>query len=239
MHTETADNLSNSIMAIFDECFDVVINKIPDKIKIVNSAEKLAAEYLAKPGFLSEKVDSLINWQAFRSGLVGVSLNLGSIATLPFTLPAEFTSNLFIQMRLVAAIALMGEHNLKDDRVKTLVFCCMVGDPILTTLKQAGVEISKRSVTKLIEKIPFELILKINQTVGYRLITKSGESGIINLSKGVPAAGAAFAAMFDYSATMTFGKIAQAHFIEKDESYLDKKKNLKNITKKTAQNYQP
>lgn len=234
----TIDVNESSIMKVCDWVYDSVVNKIPQSTKIIDSAEDLAKEYSAKAGFLSEKVDSLINWQCVRSGAIGFTTNLGGLATIPFALPAEFTSVLFVQIRMIAAIAKMGGYDLKSDKVKTLVLCSLVGDSVISTVKTAGIKIVEKTAHKLIEKIPNELIKEINRIVGYRLITKFGEKGIINLGKLIPVASGLTGATFDVLSTVAIGKVAKACFIEKDESYIEKQNNLKNLIKRTAQNTQ-
>ena len=41
----------------------------------------------------------------------------------------------------------------------------------------------------LLKKIPGKALVAINQRIGYRLITKFGEKGIINLGKAIPLIG--------------------------------------------------
>lgn len=51
-----------------------------------------------------------------------------------------------------------------------------------------------------IKKIPKEVILKINQAVGFKLVTKFGEKGIVNLGKVVPVLGGFISGLVDYAA---------------------------------------
>jgi hypothetical protein len=40
--------------------------------------------------------------------------------TLPVANPANLTSVLYIQLRMIAAIAHMGDHDISDDQVKSM-----------------------------------------------------------------------------------------------------------------------
>ena len=64
-----------------------------------------------------------------------------------------------------------------------------------------------------IKKIPHALIIKINQRVGFRLITKFGEKGAVNLVKVVPVLGGVVGGAVDITTTMTVGKVAKKMFI--------------------------
>lgn len=60
-----------------------------------------------------------------------------------------------------------------------------------------------------IRKVPGEVIKKINQRVDFRLITKFGSKGVINLVKLVPVASGVIAATVNVIGTNTIGKVAK------------------------------
>ena len=49
---------------------------------------------------------------------------------------------------------------------------------------------STASTPAMVKKIPGKTITAINQKVGFRFVTKFGETGIVNLGKVVPVLGA-------------------------------------------------
>ncbi|RMD78536.1 MAG: EcsC family protein, partial [Lentisphaerae bacterium] len=109
---------------LLDWAYDrAVSGNVPGMI----SAEELANQYLSKEGTLSEKVDSLIRWQAAKTGTAGFLSGLGGGITLPVTVPTELASCLLVEIRMIAAIAYMGGYDLGDDRVRTLVYICLLG----------------------------------------------------------------------------------------------------------------
>ena len=84
-----------------------------------DSAEDIAVDYLKQNGSLRDKANSLIRWQNAKAATSGFVTGL---ITLPVSLPANITSVLYVQIRMIAALAKMGGYDLKDDRVKSLVF---------------------------------------------------------------------------------------------------------------------
>jgi uncharacterized protein (DUF697 family) len=68
------------------------------------------------------------------------------------------------------------------------------------------------------EKIPFEVIKKNNQAVGFRLLTKSGEKGLINLGKMVPLVGGIVGGTVDTVSTNIIGNVALKLFIDESIS---------------------
>ena len=88
----------------------------------------------------------------------------------------------------------------------------------MNILKQTGIKITEKLTYKTIESISRESLKIINQKVGFRLLTKFGEKGIINLSKAVPIAGSVIAALFDGSFCYISGKTAKKLFQPKQST---------------------
>lgn len=63
-----------------------------------------------------------------------------------------------------------------------------------------------------IRKLPGEALKRINQAVGFRLITKAGEKGIVNLTKFIPVVGGVVGGTFDAVTCRITAKAAQAAF---------------------------
>ena len=119
----------------------------------------------------------------------GFVTGLGGLITLPVTIPANIASVIYIQMRMIATLAVMGGYDLHDDEVQTLVYLCLVKTSITDVCKSAGVSVANKVTRNLLKKLPGTVLTKINQKVGFRLVTKFGEKGVVNLVKVVPVAG--------------------------------------------------
>lgn len=132
---------------------------------------------------------------------------------MPITLPLNITSVMYIQVRLIAAIAFMNGTDIRNDKVKTLVFACLTGSAMTDVFKEVGVEIGSKAMVKIIKKIPNETIKEINKAVGFKLLTKFGETGAINLVKLVPVASGLIGGGLDAAATRKIGHVAKKAFI--------------------------
>lgn len=69
---------------------------------------------------------------------------------------------------------------------------------------------------KMISKIPGKVLTKINQKVGFRLITKFGTKGVLNLGKMVPGVGAAIGGCLDFTETKIIADRAYKWFMDSD-----------------------
>lgn len=64
------------------------------------------------------------------------------------------------------------------------------------------------------KKPPGSALIKINQRIGFRLLTKFGEKGVINLGKLIPVAGGVIGGTMDVVTTTVIAKNAIKIFIE-------------------------
>jgi len=197
------------IMQALDWAYDKAINGVPG----LDSAEEMAATYLKGNGTLEEKVNSLIRWQNTKAGTSGFLSGLGGIMLMPIAIPANITSVMYVQVRMIAAIARMGGHDLHDDRVKALVYACLCGNAAKDIVKEMGIKIGTKLTQQAIKNVSGQVLTKINQAVGFRLLTKFGEKGIVNLGKAIPFVGGIVGATFDSVATNTIGNIARDTFV--------------------------
>ncbi|MFC4355591.1 EcsC family protein [Chryseomicrobium palamuruense] len=189
--------------------YEKSINGLPG----TDSAYELAENFLAKHDTTDKAIDSLIRWQNTKSGTSGFLTGLGGLLTLPVTIPANIASVMYVQMRMIAAIAHMKGYDLKDDQVKTFVFVCLTGKSATDILKQAGMKAGQLAARQAIKKIPGEALKVINKRVGFRLVTKFGEKGIVNLGKAVPLVGGVIGGTVDSIGTNVIGKTAKKVFV--------------------------
>jgi hypothetical protein len=180
----------------------------------VDSATDMAAEYSKGDGSPIEKANSMIRWQVTKAGTSGFLSGVGGLITLPVSIPANVASVMYVQIRMIAAIAIMGGHNVNDDRVRSLVFACLTGNAIKDVLKDAGLTVGMKLGTKAIEKISGKSIVAINQNIGFRLVTKFGEKGVVNIGKMVPMLGGVIGGTIDATTTNLIGNVARNIFIE-------------------------
>jgi hypothetical protein len=178
------------------------------------SAQALADEYLNDQRYQDHRhrVDSLINWETTKNFTSGFVTGLGGLITLPIALPAAFGASWLIQARMSAAIARIGGNELDSDRIRTFVLICLVGDAFKDIAKTAGIQVGQRLTRTVISQIPGRILIQINKLVGFRLITKAGEKGIINLMKWIPLAGGFVGGTFDAVACRTVGATARELF---------------------------
>lgn len=191
-----------------------VLDLALDGVGPLSSASLLAQEYELDQSYATTdaRVDALIRWEATKNFTSGFLSGLGGIVTLPVTVPAALGASWVIQARLCGAIAELYKYSLREDRVRTLVLLALVGDSGKEILKEAGINASKRLTLAAIEKLPDTILTEINKRVGFRLLSKAGETGVINLTKLVPLLGGVVAGSLDATMCVAIGKTGKRIF---------------------------
>jgi uncharacterized protein (DUF697 family) len=202
----------STVMRVLDRAYEKALSGMPG----LDSASQLAVSFMDKEGTLREKANSLIRWQNAKAGTSGFVTGIGGLMTLPVAIPANLASVLYIQIRMIAAIAHMGGYDLRDEKVKTLVYMCLVGNFAKDILQETGIRLGTKFTAIAIERISEKSLLIINQRVGFLLLTTSGTKGMINLGKAVPIVGGIIGGSIDVAATNTIGKMARNTFLPKD-----------------------
>lgn len=172
----------------------------------LDSAYELGNNYLQKEGTLEQQVDSLIKWQVAKAATSGFVTGLGGFAIMPLTIPANIASVIYIQIRMITAIAYMGGHDITDDKVKSLVYISMAGNGAKEFLKDISVKAGEKFLTRILEKVSTKLAAKI------------GEKGVASLGKAIPVAGGIVGGAFDGVTTKVVGKMAKKIFIKGNNS---------------------
>ena len=203
------------IMHLLDKLYDMSIHGIAN---VSPPIDVLASDYLKK----SEKVDiaakKFINYQIAKCTTSGFLTGLGGLITLPVTIPANISSVMYVQMRMISCLAYMGGYDINSDQVQTLVYACLAGVTVNQVIKQVAMQFGTKFTTTMVKKIPGTVLVKINQRVGFRFLTKFGTKGIVNIGKAVPVAGGLIGGGFDFVETNIIAKRAYKMFVEGDFS---------------------
>lgn len=117
-------------------------------------------------------------------------------------------------MRMIACVAYMAGYDLDCDQTQTFVYACLAGVAINSVVKKAGIKIGVKVSTNIIKKIPGTVLTKINQKVGFRLLTKFGTTGVVNLGKLIPGIGAVVGGGLDLFETKIIADRAYAWFMK-------------------------
>lgn len=200
-----------TILKALSTIYDKSKTGIPYVSKPVDS---VAEEYLRKYKRKDKAAKRMLNVQIAKCATSGFVTGFGGFITMPITIPADLSSVLYVQMRMIACTACIGGYDLNDDEVQTLVFACLAGVSVNNIIKQVGIKIGEKAAMQGVKKIPGKVLISINKKVGFRLLTKFGEKGIINIGKMIPIVGAVINGGFDMAETKLIAHQAYKLFIK-------------------------
>lgn len=204
------------MMNLLDSLYSKSIQGIP---LISSPIEKMSDDYLQHNASIEDAAKDMINKQVIKCTTSGFITNLGGIITLPVTIPANVGSVMYVQMRMIACAAYMAGYDVHTDQVQTLVYACLAGVSVMEVAKKAGIKIGQKGLENLIDKIPGKVLIAINQKVGFRMLTKFGETGAINIGKAIPVVGGVIGGGFDFIDTKFIGNRAYNQFIKGNFDY--------------------
>ena len=203
------------IMKFLDSAYSKAINGIQP---VSPPIEEFAENYLSKYETPEIAAKSMINYQIAKCTTSGFVTGFGGAITLPVTIPANIGSVVYVQLRMIACAAYMAGYDIKSDQVQTLIYACLAGVAVNNVVKKAGIKFGEKFVNVAVKKIPGRVLVKINQKVGFRFLTKFGEKGIINMGKLIPGVGAVINGGFDLVETKIIANRAYKMFFENDFS---------------------
>ena len=176
---------------------------------IITPAKELAEEYLEKEDNTEDAINSLIAWRSTYAAGSGFITGMGGFASLPLGISAGLAYSYVLAANTVAAIAYLRGYDINSEAVKTMILLCLIGEVGVDILEQAGIKIGTKVFQNLINQIPGRVLIEINKKVGFRLITKAGEKGVINLMKIVPLVGGVVSGAVDSQFVNSCAKTAK------------------------------
>lgn len=178
-----------------------------------NSIQELADEYVERYGRTEKAIDKMVSNQRLKCTATGFVTGLGGLVTLPITIPADLASSLYIEIRMIAAVAAIRGYDINSDEVKTLVYLCIVGNSVGDVLKQAGLKsLTNYTAKVLIPKISNAIAAKVAENVGNKLLLKTSTKVLPKLGKMVPVIGGVVSGAYNYAEVSAYAKVAKDRF---------------------------
>lgn len=214
------------VQELLGTCYDKALNGVPG---ISQPLEEYVASYTDRYSTPEKAAQELIKNQLIKCTTSGALSGAAGFFVLPISIasiPANIANVLYVQLRMIAGVAMIGGYEVRTDQVQTLIYACLAGSSATDMLKEAGITTGKKLAMNAIKKIPGTTLTAINRKVGFRFITRFGETGIINLGKMVPVVGAVIGGLFDFTTTKVIASTAYNYFINPEETDIVNDKNL-------------
>jgi hypothetical protein len=205
----TDNNDLTKMERILNKSYEYALNGFP---KVSGPIENLVDDYMSHNPTPESAAKALISNQVKKCGVSGFATGAWGLIIAS----AGVGGALYIQLRMIAAIAMIGGYDARSDQVQTAVLCCLAGQDCVNTLRDIGVKLGTQAAKGTIKKIPVKFLKAINKMAGQRFITKNGTKGVINLGRCTPVVGAIVGGGIDYYTTKLIAKRAYKEFINEN-----------------------
>jgi uncharacterized protein (DUF697 family) len=203
-----ATKLDVKAMAALVSALQWIYERAIDGVPGLEGAPDLAASYQRQCATDEDAIDALVRWQVAKAAAAGFLTNLGGLATLPIALPANVLSALYIQIRMVAAIAALRGHDLKSDQVRTVVLACLCGTTLMDVMKEAGIGVGAGLAQQAVASLSTEAVRRLARIGALR---RAGNTAhVVRLT---PLIGGVVAGALDGALTRAYANAAKKLFL--------------------------
>lgn len=195
-----------------------VLDKAIDGVGPLRSAAASADSKLVDAdGDVEHAIEKLVRLHVALAGAQGFVTNLGGIAALAVSMPANVVGVTLVQCHLIAGIAHLRGYDLHDPRVRNAILVCMLGEDASKKLvrsrnlpaKPLGIATAAEHDPALDEKISREVTTDlIARTAGRRAVTMVG--------RRIPFLGGVVAGSSDAYETWRLGQFTRKELLDQN-----------------------
>lgn len=182
----------------------------------VPGAKAHAAIQLEKQGDVEKAIDALISQHVAMAGAQGFVTNLGGVATMAVSLPANVAGLAVVQSRMVAAIAHLRGYDVADPRVRSAIAMCLLGESNANDLVAHG-HLPSTPLAVATAPVPDP---HLDQTVAEKVMSQlmgaiGGKRLAVLAVKRVPLVGGGVGAVADGWSSFEIARFARKTFVSR------------------------
>ena len=147
----------DDVMKLLDALYSKAVDGLG---KVSPPIEQFAFDYVSKSADVKEAAKKMIKAQIAKCTTSGIVTGFGGLITLPIAIPANISSVMYVQMRMIACLAYMAGYDLKSDQVQALVYACLAGIGVAQIAKKLVLTSEKKLPLQQLKKFPARLSLK-------------------------------------------------------------------------------
>jgi hypothetical protein len=207
-----ADNTTQSlILKALGWAYDTGLTGLP-KLSL-DSSQQVAEQYSKEPGTTQERANSLIRAQIYRAGAAGLLTGFGGLATLPIGVASDLASTYFFQLRMIEAIAIMGDYDVHSQQVRMLSFVSMCGSAAAEIATDIGVSFGEKLTPKMLANISAKVAVEVEEKAAARIVVRVGEDGLLHAGRLIPGLGGLLLGGINAYMTNQIGDVARDLFL--------------------------
>ncbi|TWS20029.1 hypothetical protein FK529_07760 [Tsukamurella asaccharolytica] len=183
----------------------------------IKPAAEVAEEALRTHGDPEVAIDRLLGTHRRIVTATGFASGFGGLPTMAVAIPTDITVFYMNAARLSAAVAHIRGYDIESEEVRSAILISLLGASAGGILGSAGAQIGNKIAVAQLKRLPGTVLTQINKAVGFRLLTKFGTKGSINLVKVVPVVGGGVGAGFNAITITQIHKYSKKLFVPLEE----------------------
>lgn len=191
---------------------DKILSVGVDGLGPMKGARQVAEEHLAAHPDVEDAVARIIATHVRLAAATGFATGMGGLLTLPVTIPADAAVFYVLAGRCAAAVAHARGYDVTADEVRSVILISLLGAGGTALLADVGVTIGNKAAMSALKSLPGSAVFAINKRVGFRLLTKFGSTGVINLVRVIPLVGGGTGAVVNAGSMRGIGRYAGKNF---------------------------
>lgn len=177
------------------------------------SARAIAEDHLEScGGDVEAAVKSLVGTHVRLAASSGLLTSMGGAATMLVTAPAGVTGLYLLGTRMVAAIAHVRGHDLTSPVTRSAVLLCLLGPDGTELAERTGLDLENVSLLAGLRRLPPEVRAQLDRRAEFRLASRFGRRGALNLTKLIPVVAGPIGAGADAMTARTMATYADVTF---------------------------
>jgi len=183
-----------------------------DGVKGFPSARDLAAKHLQRRGNVHGAVQSIIRQHIAMATVQGVVTNIGGLVSMLVGTPVNLTGLIVIQIRMVGCIAHLYGYDLDDQRVRTALAMCLLGEAELERhIAEAKLPSTPAAVATSLVFDPHFHTQVADQVLHHLLSEAAGKGVVKTVGRKTPIIGGGVGGLTDWHNTTMVSRCARKH----------------------------
>ncbi len=180
-------------------------------------AKTAAARHLQRHGgSVDAAIESVIAHHVRLASAQGFVTNLGGVAAMPVSIPANLTGVAVVQVRMVAALAHLRGYDVNDLRVRTALVMCLLGaESVAEQIDRGALPTSPMAIATA---PVFDAVLdhRVAEAVVAGLASRIGGKNVaVAVTRRVPLLGGGISAVLDAVSTRQVGAYASRELVRR------------------------
>jgi uncharacterized protein (DUF697 family) len=200
------------VSAALRKILDIAIDGI-EKAKFPGAKQEAGKQLEKAGGHVQQAVNTIIKQHTMAAAAQGFVANLGGVATVPLTLPANLIGVSTIQARMVAAIAHLRGYDIDDPKVRAAILMTMIGRNQVEKFIDDGVLPTTPIGVATAPVYDKDIVQQAGEKILNALVVQAtGKQLIAFVGKRIPLVGGGVGAVVDSSSTRSIGQYANDQF---------------------------